>query len=869
MPVTPFMQQYLELKDQYPSNILFFRLGDFYEMFYEDARTVSKELDLVLTGKDCGLEERAPMCGIPYHACEGYIAKLVERGYTVAICEQMEDPATAKGLVRREVTRIITPGTLIESSMLDETSNNYLCSVYLDAEGVGCAFADISTGTVYATESDGSDAETYLCNEIGAYRPRECILNCRKSDLPSASVLLSERLNCMISEEESLRFREETARPLFQTRFPDSGDAPRASVRIACSVGALLSYIEETQKTDLSYLRKLQVYRGGRYMEIDVSTRRNLELCETMRSREKRGTLLWVLDRTKTAMGARMLRKWLEQPLIDPKSILFRQGAVKDLFASMREREEMSLLLREVLDLERLITRVVYNTAGPKDVRAISNTLSVLPALRSFLSGFGSQALRTLYSDLDELTDLREQIDRTICDDPPFSSREGGFIRDGFHADVDHLRSILTDGHSWKDEIEQKERDATGIPKLKIGYNKVFGYYLEVTNSYLNLVPDRWIRKQTLTGAERFITEELKNMESSILGAKDKLYALEYDLFQQLRSVLAENVARIQKTANCLAELDAYLSLADAAVRYGYTCPEIDEGDRIEIRDGRHPVVERFSGDSYFVPNDTSLDCDLHRMMLITGPNMAGKSTYMRQVALICIMAQIGSFVPAKDARIGVLDQVFTRVGASDDLASGQSTFMLEMTEVASILKHATRRSLIVFDEIGRGTSTYDGMAIARAVLEYTLGPQVGAKTMFATHYNEMTEIESQTTGVINYHIAAKKRGDDIIFLRKIVPGPTDESYGVEVAKLAGIPNEVIQRAKRILSFLNEGKDVEVRGKKKIAPNDEDQYSLDIDAASESFENSEIRRRLSELDINTMTPISALTFLSELKKIIE
>ncbi|MBO4229256.1 MAG: DNA mismatch repair protein MutS [Clostridia bacterium] len=869
MAVTPFMQQYLELKQQYPSNILFFRLGDFYEMFYEDAKTVSKELDLVLTGKDCGLEERAPMCGIPFHSCEGYIAKLVERGYTVAICEQMEDPATAKGLVRREVTRIITPGTLIESSMLDETANNYLCAVCRDDGGIGCAFADISTGTIYATEAEGADSEAYLCNEIGAYRPKECILSCPKEDLSSVSVLLTDRLNCMISEENSFRFDESVSHPLFRSHFPESGQSASGEARLISSVGALLSYLEETQKTDLSSLRKLHVYRGGRYMEIDVSTRRNLELCETMRSKEKKGTLLWVLDRTKTAMGARMLRKWIEQPLIDPKAILFRQGAVRDLYGSLREREEMALLLRDVLDLERLITRVVYNTAGPKDVRAICNTLSVLPSLRAFLKGFGSPALSALYADLDELTDLREQIDRTICEDPPFSSREGGFIRDGFHEDVDRLRSILNDGHSWKEEIEQKERDATGIPKLKIGYNKVFGYYLEVTNSYLNLVPDRWIRKQTLTGAERYITEELKNMESSILGAKDKLYALEYDLFQQLRGVLAENVARIQKTAVCLAQLDTYLSLAEVAVRNGYTCPDIDEGDRIEIRDGRHPVVERFSGDSFFVPNDTSLDCDTRRMMLITGPNMAGKSTYMRQVALICIMAQIGSFVPAKDARIGVLDRVFTRVGASDDLASGQSTFMLEMTEVASILKHATAKSLIVFDEIGRGTSTYDGMAIARAVLEYTLSPKVGAKTMFATHYHELTEIESQTGGVINYHIAAKKRGDDIIFLRKIIPGPTDESYGVEVAKLAGIPSEVIQRAKKILSLLNEGKAVDVRQKKKITPIDEDQFSLDIDAASESFESSEIRRRLTELDINTMTPISALTFLSELKKIVE
>ncbi len=868
MALTPFMQQYLDIKEKYKDHILFFRLGDFYEMFFDDARRVSAELELVLTGRDCGLSERAPMCGIPYHSAEGYIGRLVSRGYKIAICEQLEDPATTKGLVKRDVVRIITPGTVIESSMLDEGTNNYLCAIYADEDGMAAAFADISTGVVHATAASGNEAENHILNELGAFAPKECILNVPMTAYPRVASFLCDRLHAVCEDGQAYRFDPGSAPTLVTKQFPDTqivrdGDG----ARLLYTVGALLDYIKETQKTDISYIRTLHVNFGGQYMEMDVNTRRNLELCETMRQKDKKGSLLWVLDRTRTSMGARTLRKWVEMPLTDTRKILKRQSAVKTLYNAYMEREEIGVRLKDVLDLERLITRLVYNTAGPKDMRAIAATLSAIPPIRALLAGIDCPELARLYGELDEMRDLFDLINDAIREDPPFSVREGGFIRDGFNEDVDRLRDILSDGSSWKEKIEQTERELTGIPKLKIGYNKVFGYYIEVTNSYKNLVPDRYIRKQTLTGGERYITEELKNMEATVLGAKDKDFALEYELFQRLREALVENVERIQKTAVLLAELDVYISLADVAGRNNYVCPEVDDSDVIEIRDGRHPVVERFAGDTYFVPNDTSLDTGLHRLALITGPNMAGKSTYMRQVALICIMAQIGSFVPAKDARIGVLDRVFTRVGASDDLASGQSTFMLEMTEVAYILTHATSRSLIIYDEIGRGTSTYDGMSIARAVLEYTLGKKIGAKTLFATHYHELTEIEGQTEGVVNYNIAAKKKGDDIIFLRKIVPGATDDSYGIEVAKLAGVPAEVIRRAKEVLGSLDAGRSVTARGRKMIAPSEE-QFALDFEAADTlSYTDKEIIRRLQETDINSLTPMAALNLLYDLKNL--
>ncbi len=876
MAVTPFMQQYLELKEKYKDYVLFFRLGDFYEMFHEDAIRVSRELELTLTGRDCGEAERAPMCGIPYHSSETYIGRLIAKGYKIAVCEQLEDPATTKGLVKRDVVRIITPGTLIENSMLDERSNNYLCALCTDDTGMSAAFVDISTGEMHVTAANGADAEAYITNELGAYVPREVIMNATRAAYIHLSTYLNDRLHAMIGDRQTSRFDEAvcTARvrehfPAYLSELPDG----TLGTRIMRAVGALLDYVLETQKTDISYIRTLNIYFNGRYMEMDINTRRNLELCETMRQKERRGSLLWVLDRTRTAMGARCLRKWVEMPLTDVRQIRYRQGAVRAFFENYMVREEIAIHLKDVLDMERLITRIVYNTAGPKDMRAVANTIAVIGPIKALLAEIDCPELNRIRESLDELSDLHTLINNAICDDPPFSVREGGFIREGYSNDVDSLRDIMNDGSAWKTKIENTEREATGIPKLKIGYNKVFGYYIEVTNSYKNLVPDRYIRKQTLTGAERYITQELKDMEATVLGAKDKNYALEYELFQIVREGLCEHVGRIQKSAALLADIDSYISLAEVANRSNYVCPEVDESDVLDIRDGRHPVVEKFAGDDYFVPNDTLLDTDIHRLALITGPNMAGKSTYMRQVALICVMAQIGSFVPAKSARIGIVDSVFTRVGASDDLASGQSTFMLEMTEVAYILSHATKRSLIIYDEIGRGTSTYDGMSIARAVLEYTLGKKIGAKTLFATHYHELTEIESQLDGVVNYNIAARKKGDDIIFLRKIVPGAADDSYGIEVAKLAGIPNDVIKRAKEVLGSLDNGQNVTVRGRKKLVPAD-GQYAMDF-AVSEptlidntDYAALELKKRLSEIDCNALTPMAALNLLFELKEIL-
>ena len=870
MAATPFMQQYLQLKEQYAEYILFFRMGDFYEMFLEDAKTVSRELEIVLTGRDCGLEERAPMCGVPYHSSESYIARLVEKGYKVAICEQMEDPAKAKGLVKRDVVRIVTPGTVIENSMLDESANNYLAAIFAEGDGAAVAFVDISTGEVHATAASGEGYKEYIINELSAYSPKECLCNTVPAAQKEIFDFLENRLHTMTASGVSARFEAQKAAPMATRQFHDlrvTGDENH--LRILRAVGALLGYVLDTQKTDISYIKTLNIYYGGQYMEMDANTRRNLELCETMRQKEKRGSLLWVLDRTRTSMGARNLRKWIEMPLTDVRAITQRQGAVAELYSHYMEREEIGVHLSDVLDLERLMTRLVYNTAGPKDMRAVANTLAAIPPIRAILATMESPELSEIYRELDELEDMRSLIDDAIMVDPPFSVREAGFIADGYHKDVDYLREILGGGRSWMEKIEAAEREATGIPKLKIGYNKVFGYYIEVTNMYKDQVPERYIRKQTLTGAERFITEELKEMESTILGAKDKLCALEYELFQHVREALAENVERIQKSAALLAKIDTYLSLAEVASRNNYVCPEVDASDVIDIRDGRHPVVEKFSQDAFFVPNDTLLDTELHRLALITGPNMAGKSTYMRQVALITLMAQIGSFVPAKDARIGVVDHIFTRVGASDDLASGQSTFMLEMSEVAYILSHATRRSLIIYDEIGRGTSTYDGMSIARAVLEYTHSKKIGAKTLFATHYHELTELEDKLSGVVNYNIAAKKKGDDIIFLRKIVPGAADDSYGIEVAKLAGVPSEVIKRAKEVLAQLDEGKDVTVR-KTKVSPEDEGQLSMDFAAATtRNYAAETVCERLAATDLNTLTPMAALNLLFEIKEIIE
>ncbi len=858
------MLQYFDIKNQYKDHLLFYRLGDFYEMFFDDAKTASRELDLTLTGRDCGMPERAPMCGVPFHSADSYIARLVAKGYKIAICEQTEDPALAKGLVKREVIRVITPGTVTESGMLNEGQNNYLCAICFSGASVGLSFADISTAKVCATQL--ADAGTdKICSELAAFAPKEILSNADRTDYPEIYTFAKDRLGAFFDDTRGELFENSNFSEL-EARFGKEVFASHglgAGSPAVLALDALVRYIRETQKVDLTYINTLEYYTNELYLGLDVNTRRSLELCETLRTKEKRGTLLWVLDRTKTAMGARLLRKWIEQPLVSVGAILNRQQAVAELADGYIEKEELQNLLGSVGDLERLMTKIVYNTAGGKDLRALYQTISVLAPVREQLKGMVSPELAKLHSDLDELSDIGAYIDRAIVEEPPFSIREGGFIKKGFSPEIDELNDIQTDGKSWIASVEQSERELTGIKGLKIGYNRVFGYYIEVTNSYKEQVPDRYIRKQTLTGCERYITQELKDMEAKILGAKDKVCALEYEEFQKLRGFIAENVVRVQKTADILSKIDVYVSLADVAVRNNYVCPEVDASDTIVIKDGRHPVVEKFLKNEMFVPNDVNLN-ESERLMLITGPNMAGKSTYMRQTALIILMAQIGSFVPASSARIGVVDKLFTRIGASDDLAAGQSTFMLEMTECAYILKNATARSFIIYDEIGRGTSTYDGMSIARAIIEYTVSKKLYAKTMFATHYHELTELEELCRGVVNYNIVAKKRGDELIFLRKIVRGAADESYGIEVAKLAGVPDEVVKRAGKILANIDEHAPVDP--KKNLLPKTGDGIAT---LGLETIVYDKVCEDIKKLDVNTLTPIEALGKLYEMKKILE
>ena len=858
--MTPMMEQYFEIKNQYKDFLVFYRLGDFYEMFFDDAILASRELGLTLTGRDCGEAERAPMCGVPFHSSEGYIGTLIEKGYKVAICEQTEDPALAKGLVKREVVRIVTPGTVMESGLLNETKNNYLASVYMTDLDCGVCFADISTGQVFATSLTGTAMMNKLLNELGTYRPSEVIANVQASALGTLEDFVSDRLGAMLTRGEASKFDYELSSERVREHFGERVNDEIIENRVLISaLGALLVYIADTQKTDISYIKELTVYSDGQYLEMDINTRRNLELVETMRSKEKKGSLLWVLDKTKTAPGARLLRNWVEHPLLSASKIARRQRAVCELAGDFMLREEISDLLSGVLDLERLIARTVYGTANAKDLRAIRNSISILPELREILGRCQSDELSSILAELDPLRDIFEKIDTAICDDPPFSVREGGIIAEGFNADVDRLRSIMSDGKGWIQKIAEDEKESTGIKTLKVSYNKVFGYYIEVSKSYINDVPDRYIRKQTLSNCERYITQELKDMESTILGAADKVCSLEYELFCEIRDYVAENSARIQKTATLLATVDVYLSLATVAVKNNYICPEVDESSIIDIKDGRHPVVEQFVRDSYFVPNDALLDTAHNRLMLITGPNMAGKSTFMRQVAEIVVMAQIGSFVPAREARVGIVDKLFTRVGASDDLASGQSTFMLEMNEVAYILKNATKKSLIIYDEVGRGTSTFDGMSIARAIVEYTCSKKIGAKTLFATHYHELTSLEDELDGVVNYNIAAKKRGDNITFLRKIVRGSTDDSYGIEVAKLAGVPNEVIKRAREVLASVE-------KTAKAISMSDKVEEKDDSIITMEDYVNDQILEELKAIDLNTLSPYEAMSFLFSIKK---
>ncbi len=863
--MTPMMEQYLEVKNQYKDYLLFYRLGDFYEMFFDDAILASRVLELTLTGRDCGEAERAPMCGVPYHSAEGYIARLIEKGYKVAICEQTEDPALAKGLVKREVVRVITPGTLTDSALLpSDNRNNYLCAVCFDESGHGVCFCDASTGEISATVLRGANQQSRLLSELGTYAPREVLFNLPRERESAVAGFVTGRLDALLEDAQGDRYIYPDAKARMELQF---GDTLRHGVleqkALVGAVGALLSYLGEMQKNDMSVIKELRVYNEGQYLGMDLNTRRNLELTETMRSKEKRGSLLWVLDKTKTAPGARLLRQWVEHPLMDPLAIDVRLGAVEELYEHYLLREELSELLSGVLDLERLNTKIVYGTANGKDLRSVANTAARLPEIREKLKDCRSRALQRIYSELDTLQDLYELICAAIVEDPPFSVREGEMIAAGYNEDVDRLRDVKLNGKSWVERIEAEEREKTGIRTLRISFNKVFGYYIEITKSLTAQAPERYIRKQTLTNCERYITQELKDIEGTILGAEDKLHSLEYDLFQQIRGTVAAAGERLQATAAHLAELDVYLSLATVASVNRYVRPTVDMSDTVMIREGRHPVVEQFVKDSYFVPNDVELNTAEQRLMLITGPNMAGKSTYMRQVALIVIMAQIGSFVPAMEARIGVVDQVFTRVGASDDLASGQSTFMLEMNEVAYILQNATKQSLIIYDEVGRGTSTYDGMSIARAIVEYTNSKKIGAKTLFATHYHELTVMEEEFEGIVNYHIAAKKRGDTITFLRKIVRGSTDDSYGIEVAKLSGLPNEVIKRARAVLEQIEHSS-----GKPSISTTPVIREP-EKDGGMMSLQdciNEQVVTELAAADLNIMSPLEVMNLVFNLQR---
>ena len=861
--VTPMMKQYLEVKEEYEGYILMYRLGDFYECFYEDAVIASKELELTLTSRDCGDGKRAAMCGVPFHKADVYVGRLVEKGYKIAICEQTEDPKASVGLVKREVTRVVTPGTITDGALLTEGKNNFLMSVCYGQSGVAIAFADVSTGEVSATFAEGKDSLSRIENEIAAYAPREAIINIPKEECSELAAFLHDRFSTLISDGAKRMFDYERSRELVRRIFADEAD--KLSVpELVMAVGALLSYINETQKSDVTFVKELNVYSRGQFLDIDINTRRNLELTESMRTKEKRGSLLWVLDKTETAMGARLLRSFILKPLVNPALISRRQSAVSDFVKNTVVRRELSELLSGMLDLERLTAKAVYGTANAKDLRAICQSVEKLPQIKAEVSKLPGESIKNIISKLDTLEDITELLSRAIVDNPPFTVREGGMIREGFNSDVDYYRTIKENGTDIMASIEQREKDATGIKTLKVAYNKVFGYYIEVSKSFINDVPDRYVRKQTLTNCERYITQELKEMESTIFSADEKLVALEFEIFNSLRNFISDNCDRIRSSAAIIAELDVYRSLAEVASKNGYVCPEVDLSTEIYIKDGRHPVVEKFVTDSYFVPNDTRLDTESNRMMIITGPNMAGKSTYMRQVAIITIMAQIGSFVPAREARVGVVDKVFTRVGASDDLASGQSTFMLEMNEVATILKNATKRSLIIYDEVGRGTSTFDGMAIARAVVEYTHSKKIGAKTLFATHYHELTDMEDSFEGIVNYNIAAKKRGESIIFLRKIVRGGTDDSYGIEVAKLAGVPGDVVRRAKEILAEIESGIGVSLPRSAVASETREPDLFSGIIASKDSDAADKIRA----LDINTLTPIEAMNILFELKNML-
>lgn len=871
--LTPMMQQYVDTKKEYPDCILFYRLGDFYEMFFEDALTASKELEITLTGKNCGLKERAPMCGIPYHAVDGYLNRLVSKGYKVAICEQMEDPATAKGLVKREVVRIVTPGTNLDTQALDETKNNYIMCVVYIADRYGLSVADVTTGDYFVTELETSGK---LFDEIYKFMPSELICNEAFYMSGMDMDLLKERLGITIYALDAWYFDDALCQRTLKEHFKVNALEGLGLGDYDCGVigaGALLTYLKETQKTDLAHLTKLTGYAAGKYMMLDSSTRRNLELCETLREKQKRGSLLWVLDKTKTAMGARTLRKYIEQPLIDKEAVERRLDAVEEFKAVAIAREEIREYLSPVYDLERLVCKITYKSANPRDLTAFRSSLSMLPHIRCIMGDMDSALLRELFDSLDTLEDLCRLITDAIQDEPPLAMKEGNIIREGYDEEVDRLRAAKSDGKEWLAKLEEQERQKTGIKNLRIRFNKVFGYYLEVTNSFKNLVPDYYTRKQTLANAERYIIPELKELEDTILGAEDKLYALEYELYCKVRDTIAGEIERIQTTAKAVAQIDVFTSLALVAERNNYVRPRINEKGVIDIKDGRHPVVEKMIPNDMFIANDTFLNDRKNRISVITGPNMAGKSTYMRQTALIVLMSQIGSFVPASSADVGLVDRIFTRVGASDDLASGQSTFMVEMTEVANILRNATCRSLLILDEIGRGTSTFDGLSIAWAVIEHISNSRLlGAKTLFATHYHELTELEGKIDNVNNYCIAVKEKGDDIVFLRKIVKGGADKSYGIQVAKLAGVPDTVIERAKEIVEELSHAditarvKDIAVNGHEaKIKTKKFDEVDLAQMSLFDTVKDDDVIDEIKNLDVSNLTPIDALNTLYQLQ----
>jgi DNA mismatch repair protein MutS len=865
--ITPMMQQYLDTKEQYKDCILLFRLGDFYEMFFSDAETASRELEITLTGRDCGLEERAPMCGVPFHSVDGYISRLITKGYKVAVCEQVEDPALAKGIVKREVIRVITPGTVTDSSMLDDRKNNYLMSIYKCGYYFGVAVVDVSTGDFSATCITWGNTFGKLMDEIARYSPSEIIANSEFLNDPAACGPVRKRFNTYISALDDLYYTDDAAYAKFREKFGDGRTAGEGFEPSVNASGALLEYLEQTQKVNLDHINSVNLYKSEEFMLLDVSTRRNLELTETMREKAKKGTLLWVLDRTMTSMGGRTLRRWVEQPLLNLADIQERLEAVGEFKEKFMVRMELRELLKRVHDIERLMGKVILGTANCRDLIALKNSIGQVPYVKEILSGCSSALALRNNNRSDPLEDVYALIESSIIDDPPLSVKEGMIIKTGFDPEVDRLRRASTEGKDWVAALEASEREKTGIRNLKVGFNKVFGYYIEVTKSYFHLIPEGYIRKQTLANCERFITQELKEMEGAILGAEEKVVELEYRIFCDIKARIAAEVRRIKETAACLAELDVLCSLAEVADRESYCRPEVTLDGVMEITEGRHPVVEKMLEQGAFVPNDTLLDTDENRLSIITGPNMAGKSTYMRQVALIVLMAQMGSFVPAGSARIGLADRIFTRVGASDDLSAGQSTFMVEMSEVANILLNATSRSLLILDEIGRGTSTYDGLSIAWAVIEYVSDKEkVGSRTLFATHYHELTELEGKITGIKNYCISVKEKGEDIIFLRKIIRGGADGSYGIQVARLAGVPQPVIERAKELLKELEDAdiskKETRLRRNRMPIEGQLDIFSLGGGAKA----RSEALEELKAIDVSTLTPLDALNVLYRLQQ---